>query len=268
LIIPVTINQANSFFSTGLLNSLDKNGNINWTKNIASLGMETVAYAKVIETNDSNILLLTSGVACCDCGGGYKELTKIDLDGNTIWSKLFDSFSFSAYSTHNNLAEFPSGNILFNNQTDYPFPTDYFYVADQFGNLEDSIVYTHSQPFRTEVLDSNTFVTATLDKIYKYSTSSGLLDSLNIGFPIMDMAVWSDTLVISTANIIQMYDVNFQLMNSINLTNVIWKEGLQIDSNKIKSFAYLNQALAIISLGHDLIPMDTIIYADTLINHL
>jgi len=52
LIIPVTINQANSFNSTGLLNSMDKNGNINWTKGIVTLGMETIAYSKVIEISD------------------------------------------------------------------------------------------------------------------------------------------------------------------------------------------------------------------------
>ncbi len=268
LIVPVTVNQANSYFTGGLLHSFDKNGNINWTRNIATNGMEALAYSKVIETKDTNILLLTSGVACCDCGGGYRELSKIDMNGSLIWSKLISASSFSAYTNHLNLIELPNGRIIYNNQVEHPLIMDYYFITDEFGNIEDSISYTHNQPIQTVALNANNFASATIDKVYKYNTATGLTDSLNIFTPIMDIESWSDTLVISTINSIQLYDFNFQLINSVNLPNVSWREGLKIDSTRIRSFALLTQGLAIIDLDHNLVPMDTVIYTDTLIDHL
>jgi hypothetical protein len=248
--------------SSSGLSKYDSNGNWLYSKGFPVSN----GQAKLLTTNDGNLIMYGQGTTGCDVGDLLIYIEKFDVNGNTFWTKSYPESGFGQFYEVT-LSELSSGKLLMTKPAFFPVATEYIYEISSQGNIFDSIPISGPSPSFITSLDIQTFATIDGNQIVKFDSSGVRIDSVFLGAnPIDAITNGFNDLVISTDNSIRVFNFNLIESTPLAVNNTTWVKGLKYQNGKLSALGIENQKPTIVNFDLTLNFFDQYRFLDPAIN--
>lgn len=226
--------NASELFITCELHKVDTLGNIAWSSPVSPQSVEYIEVNEIIPTENGGVYILGYASEGCDyVYANFGYIQKYTSNGALVWTKKFHNIDTKM--TGLTLDENNDLHVSRNNQTDSKI-----YTLNTGGIILDSLSTDKIDLERIQDFTGYDKVAFKEDSIFGFDGFGNAIVSLEFSTMVQDLRVFNDTLYALTSDSIFSFDINFQSIESKNITGYDGYSNLKVDHQKIE---FLSQRL-------------------------